>query len=373
MRTMSYIKAALTLIISWSLTPSVLANDREALDWFYKRFSGFEVDVQQGAYPLPTDKFEPVNPSNLASGTQVNLDKYFEHRLNYSAIALKDGNLVYKRFNQNLGAREEFFVPGLSMTKTAVGLVIGHVLCKGQIESLDDTIGKYSANLRGTVYENVTIKNLLRMASGVNGNRDDERAFNHLVQNRANNGRNDLYSIFKGLKKVERPQGEISNYHMLDVNAASVMISDITGENVAAIFHREILSTMQNSGTMFWWKEKNNITVSQGGLSLTTNDWSLVGQFINKNINENSCIGKFVKDGIKNRIKSSMRSNMDYGYFFWVVKSGWNDFIILLTGNHGQAMAVNAKRNAVVMVSSIWDTYDKKRAYDLAIDASKIL
>lgn len=363
--------AIIITAVYWS-TPAI-ANDRDALDWFYKRFTGMEVDIQKGVLPLPTDKFDPVNPSNLVTGNQVNLDKYFEHRLNYSAIALKDGKLVYKRFNKDLGARDEFFVPGLSMTKTAVGLVVGHVMCNGGIRSLDDTVGTYSKTLRGTVYENVKIRNLLRMASGVNGNRVNERAFNHLVQNRSKNGRNDLYLIFKELKEVERPQGEISNYHMLDVNAASVMISDITGENVATIFHRDILSTMQNSGTMFWWKEKNNITIAQGGLSLTTNDWSLVGQFINKNMSENSCIGNFLKDGIKNRIKSSMRTNMDYGYFFWVVKSGWNDFVILLTGNHGQAMAVNTKRNAVVMVSSIWDTYDKKRAYDLAIDASKLL
>ena len=72
------------------------------------------------------------------------------------------------------------FGPGVSLTKTAVGLVIGHLLCEGKISSLEDDAGYLFNGLAGSVYKNVTIKNVLRMASGVNKNRDNEQGLNHL-------------------------------------------------------------------------------------------------------------------------------------------------------------------------------------------------
>ena len=83
------------------------------------------------------------------------------------------------------------------MTKTAVGLVIGHLVCDGKISSLDDTMGKYSKGLASSVYKDVTIKNVLRMASGVNENRDNESGFDQTLRNRFEDGSNDQLQLIK--------------------------------------------------------------------------------------------------------------------------------------------------------------------------------
>ncbi len=86
------------------------------------------------------------------------------------------------------------------MTKTVVGLVIGDLVCDGKISSLDDTMGKYSKGLASPVYKDVTIKNVLRMASGINENRDNEPGFNQTLRNRFQDGSNDQLQVIQSVK-----------------------------------------------------------------------------------------------------------------------------------------------------------------------------
>ena len=53
------------------------------------------------------------------------------------------------------------------MAKSIVSLAVGMALSEGKIASLDDTIAKYVPKLAGNPYGETTIRNMLRMASGV--------------------------------------------------------------------------------------------------------------------------------------------------------------------------------------------------------------
>lgn len=159
-----------------------------------------------------------------------------------SAVVLKDRKLVYERYNENRGFDDRFLAQGMSITKTAVGLVVGHLLCEGEIGSLDDTMGKYSNGLASSVYKDVIIKNVLRMASGINENRDNERRFNQTLRNRFQDGSNDQLQVIQSLKTRYSDQGKDSRYHTLDVTAASVLVNEITGKSVDAIFYNKIYS-----------------------------------------------------------------------------------------------------------------------------------
>ena len=74
------------------------------------------------------------------------------------------------------------------------------------------------------------------MASGVNENRDNERGFNQTLRNRFQDGSNDQLQVIQSLKTRYSDQGKDSRYHTLDVTAASVLVNEITGKSVDAIF-----------------------------------------------------------------------------------------------------------------------------------------
>ena len=54
-----------------------------------------------------------------------------------------------------------------SMAKSIVSIAVGMALAEKKIASLDDTIAKYVPELAGSPYGETTIRNMLRMASGV--------------------------------------------------------------------------------------------------------------------------------------------------------------------------------------------------------------
>ena len=54
-----------------------------------------------------------------------------------------------------------------SMAKSIISLAVGMALAEGKIGSLDDKVSKYVPELAGYPYGETSIRNVLRMASGV--------------------------------------------------------------------------------------------------------------------------------------------------------------------------------------------------------------
>ena len=52
---------------------------------------------------------DPVNTKFLEAGKKEDLKKYFDFPENMSAVVLKDGKLVYERYNEKRGFDESFW------------------------------------------------------------------------------------------------------------------------------------------------------------------------------------------------------------------------------------------------------------------------
>lgn len=334
--------------------------------YYKKSMMGRDLQVINGMGPTPVNSFDPTNTTSLKKGKKKDLSKYFNFQENMSAVVLKDGKVVYERYDEKRGFDDKFLAHGMSMTKTAVGLVIGHLLCDGKISSIDDTLGDYSDRLASSVYKDVTIKNVLRMASGVNKNRDDEREINHTLRNRWQDGSNDPLKVVQSIEDVYSDQGLVSRYHTLDVTAASILVSEITGESVDKIFYDKVFRQMGPENKMIWWADKNNHGLGFAGLNMTTRDWARLGQYMVNEMQSGSCIGTYLKDGLDNAVKTTMRKYQKYGYFFWVSEVDGKQLIVL-TGKFGQVMIPNHYNNSVAIVISSSSDF-KYRNKDLITD-----
>lgn len=348
---MDLIRASLVGVLTFAAITVQADFDQQ---FYKKRTMGIDWKVGYGLGPTPINKHQPVNTQRLPTGGNKDLDKYFDVPENMSAVVLDQGRLVYERYNKERKFDEKFSAHGMSMTKTVVGLAVGHLLCDGDIVSLDDTLGRYSEGLANSVYADITIKNILRMASGVNENRNNEREYNAKLRNRYNDGSNDQLRQIQNVSSVYSDQGKISRYHSLDVTAASVLVTEITGKSVDQIFYDRIYSQMGPEGKMIWWADKNGNALGMAGLYMTTRDWARLGQYMVNEMQTDSCIGQFLKDGLTNAIKTTTRDYQEYGYFFWVSKVGGKRLVVL-TGKGGQVMIPNHYNNSVAVVISASD------------------
>jgi CubicO group peptidase (beta-lactamase class C family) len=338
--------SACTLFLATAL-PVQADVDEKMLD----RLTGRDFMISMGTGPTPINVFKPLDTIPLESGKSVNLDKFFNHKENLSAVVLKNGQLVYERYAKKGGFADKFPAHGMSMTKTAVGLVIGHLLCDGKIQTLDDTMGKYSPNLAKSIYNDIKIKDVLRMASGVNRDRKNERDYNQILRNRFEDGTNDSAAVIQSLKSTYIKPGKISSYHTLDATAVAVLANDIAGVSVDQIFFDKIYTKMHPEGKMIWWADKKGNSLGMAGLNMVTRDWARFGQYMVDEMRDGSCIGKYIEDGIKNSIKTNSRDYQKYGYFFWVSNFSGKEYVIL-TGNGGQVMVPNHYDNNVAVVLS---------------------
>lgn len=138
--------------------------------------------VHKSAAPLPLPKAESAPKLGYRFEQQnYTIDDFLAHQRITGLLVIKDGQILAERYQYDRKDSDRFI--SHSMAKSITSLAIGIALAEKKITSLDDTIAKYEPKLAGSPYGETTIRNILRMSSGVpfdesyNG-KDDLTRFN---------------------------------------------------------------------------------------------------------------------------------------------------------------------------------------------------
>ena len=114
--------------------------------------------------PLPKMSTEPRIEYRFEQQTRT-LDDFLDHQRVTGFLLIRDGEVLTERYQYNRNAEHRFV--SHSMAKSIVSIAVGMALAEKKIASLDDTIARYVPDLAGNPYGETTIRNMLRMASGV--------------------------------------------------------------------------------------------------------------------------------------------------------------------------------------------------------------
>ena len=87
-------------------------------------------------------------------------------------LILKGGEIALERYR--VGSGPERRRTGYSTAKSITATLVGAALHHGAIGSLDDCCDLYVPRLRGSAYEGITVRNLMRMCSGVAWSEDED-------------------------------------------------------------------------------------------------------------------------------------------------------------------------------------------------------
>ena len=107
----------------------------------------------------PTEDRIPVRNRTLA------LDDFLARQRVTGLLLIKDGEVLVERYQYDRTPAHRFV--SHSMAKSIVSIAVGMALAEGKIASLDDTVAKYVPKLAGIPYGETSIRNVLRMSSGV--------------------------------------------------------------------------------------------------------------------------------------------------------------------------------------------------------------
>ena len=298
------------------------------------------------------------------------VDKYVSKHPVMGFLIVKNGEIITERYQYN--RKPDMIFRSFSMTKTFIAMLIGIAHDKGLIKSLDDPVGQYWTEVKNSPYGKVTIKEVLRMASGVEGG--------SYADENSNAMKNKMYSVLFDKKSVNKPEkfeeyinnlkkrGSKGNfrYSNLDSMVLGRILNKVTGENISTLTSEWLWKPMGARSNAKWMYSFDGIETTEGGFSATLNDFARFGILLanNGNYKGTQVISKeYLLQATDYNITPKSHINVSnnafqyaYGYQTWIQKNKERTFCAL--GHYTQIICVQPSSKIVMVQVAVNKSHD---------------
>ncbi len=297
----------------------------------------------------------PATPTPLPAGkplTIPGLDDYMKTQNAAALIIVQDGKVRLERYALDFDAQGRW--TSFSVAKSFTSTLVGAALQDGHIKSLEDKVSQYVKGLQGSAYDDVTVRQLLTMSSGVKWNEDYEDPNSDVSQfNKAKPepGLDAIVSYMRKLPRAHKP-GEKWNYNTGETNLVGLLVSSATGRTLSDYLDEKIWKPagMEAKGT--WLLGKTGQEIAGCCIQAATRDYARMGLFVLANGNAG---GKQIvpADWFAQAIVKQMPipfAGRGYGFQWWT----YDDGSVAARGIFGQGIFIDPKRRLVIASNANW-------------------
>lgn len=309
------------------------------------------------------------NPSDITLGSNAKIELLAkEHMQSQGTVALAlidNGNVVYEGYAK--GANEDHKFISFSMAKSLTALTVGEAYCSGKINSLDDVAEKYAPELKNIPIGKVTIRNLLKMSSGVRTAQSHHgqpyyKATDDLLFLRTS--MLDIMSKYSNNNNISF-LGTPWNYSNMDTDALYFVIKGATGTTFSDYYQSTIGEKAGLKNISYWGLDKDGNEITHSFYYATLRDWIRISLYIRDQLKNKSgtCVSDFIKDATTTQAHANTPEFSNYGYQFYVKNKSTfnNDF--WMVGFAGQRIGFNMKNDKIIL-NFAW-TPEPERVYRL--------
>ena len=263
-----------------------------------------------------------------------------------------------------------------AMAKSFLSAMFGTVVADGRIKSLDDTVDAYVPRLKGTVYEGVTVRNVLRMSSGVKFDEDYE-AFdsdiNRMGRVLALGGSMDDFAA--GLEAREREQGKARQYTSIDTHILGMVLRAVTGKDLPALMEETLWSKLGAEDDAIYLTDGYGVAFALGGLNMRSRDYARFGQMMldgGRSDGRQIIPADWVNESTAASAPPAAKTadKMGYGYQWWVPPNANGEFFAI--GIYGQYIYVNRPQRTVIVKTSAHRDFDNDGAGGSLVEQENI-
>lgn len=298
--------------------------------------------------------------------SRITAQEYFESQKATGLLILKDGKVVHESYQYDRKPTTIF--RSNSMAKTVTALLIGIAKDKGFIKSLDDASELYFPDIAGTAFGETTIKNLLRMSSGVNYQETytwlPDSDLMKLLQFLNNGGNQSMIDAAKYFNNRTTEQGLKFNYAGIQTEILARVLTKATGKNMTTLTKEWIWEPMGAEHASYWQLPMmgDGVENSAGGFYASLRDWGRLGMLLANDgeINGNRIISKqYLLEATDSSLQPSnfkpkVASNyFGYGYQTWLFPMRKRTFALI--GIYGQSVYVQPESKIVMVQTSVYD------------------
>ncbi len=369
------------LVVTALVSPVLAAPDEDILgkaegypigtpkNWFYDEhvrvgsFSHMDEVIphyqtlHKSAAPLPLPEAASApTPGYRFEEQNYTIDDFLAHQRITGLLVIKDGKILAERYQYARKDSDRFI--SHSMAKSITSLAIGFALAEKKIASLDDTISRYEPKLAGSPYGETTIRNMLRMSSGVPfdesyDGKDDLTRFN------ITRYRQDSIAALRELTTREVEQGTRFHYASSETVALVLVLRAVTGTSLTEYLTRRLWQPMGAEADASWTAYSDGTVVGAGNFNATLRDYGRLGILL---ANDGETGGKQIipKDYLLDATDwhrqpeafrpSNATPYFGYGYQFWLFPGEKRRFALL--GVYGQAIFVDPELKLVLVLTA---------------------
>jgi hypothetical protein len=313
------------------------------------------------ASPTPTPLLPSARVLDSVSfehdGTTWDLGRYLDLNRVSALLVLHDGRMVLELYRYGNTARTRWM--SMSIAKSITSTLIGAALRDGLIGSLADSVTRYVPSLEGSAYAGVTVRDVLRMASGVQWNEtytDPASDRRRLLEAQIAQQPGGALAVMSALPRAAAP-GTVNTYSTGETQVAAEVLRGALGRSLSEYLHQKVWTPAGMESAATWWLESPaGLEIGGSGFSATLRDYGRFGQFV---LDAGVVDGDSVLPaGWVQEATSPLRlpdgKKVDYGYFWWLGTSeaARRDGAFSAEGIHGQFLYINPATRVVIVVWS---------------------
>lgn len=336
---------------------AAMPTDRDVLAW--------KLDQRDAAFRamdrLPVlAKANEVAPATaalpLAQGTPLTIpgvDAYMAQQRAAGLVIIQDGKVRFERYGLGFDGKGRW--TSFSVAKSFTSTLVGAAIRDGHIKSLEDKVSTYIPGLRGSAYDDVSVRQLLTMSSGVRWNEDYEDPNADVA--RFNNAEPEagLDATVSYMRKLPRahPPGEVWHYNTGETNLIGVLVSSATKKPLSQYLQEKIWQPAGMEAPATWLLGQTGHEIAGCCIQASTRDFARFGLFVlggGKGADGQQIVPTDWFAQAITKQKDIGEPGHGYGFQWWT----YDDGSVAAQGIFGQGIFIDPKRKLVIASNANW-------------------
>ena len=314
------------------------------------------------ARPLPRAA-QPAAITYRYRNINYTLAEYLERQRATGLLVLKNGEIVAEYYRY--GRRDDARFLSFSMAKSVTALLTGAALERGSIASLDDPAEKYVKALAGSPYGATSVRQLLRMSSGLTFTERYDGSDDIARLSRASvgaSGAGTPVEVLRSITDRHSPAGQKFVYASAETDVLGRVLTAATGKNMGELTRDWLWQPLGAEHDAYWRTGADGQEQAHGAFNASLRDWARLGLMVANDgkVGDRQLVAReFLLDATDPaRQPEALKPRkatpyFGYGYQFWLMPMKERTFA--MQGIHGQATYMQPSTGIVLVLTSVWE------------------